>query len=247
MCAGDTDLLSMGRLLINCDLGENESDAQTELLLRQIDLANICCGVHAGSRSKTRRTLVRAADKALKIGVHPGLPAAGGRGAALPRPEDFYALLTDQVGDFCAMAGGLGVEVDCIKLHGSLYHAVEQDQGYASVYQEFLQAFPKKLAVLSLAGGELSKKLMAAGVEVWPEGFVDRAYHRNGRLVARSQIGAILQPDAAEKRFRRWQACGAMDTVYGKPIPLQAATFCVHADSPDALAMLSRLQAGRRR
>ena len=242
MRSGDTNSASMGRPLINCDLGENESDARTAQLLRLIDLANICCGVHAGSAAKTRRTLALAADQGVEIGAHPGLAAAGGRGTALPRPEEFYALLVEQVGDFCAMADRLNVPVDAIKLHGSLYHAAELDAAYAEAYLNFLQNFPIKLAVLSLAGGKLARKLSAAGLEVWPEGFVDRAYHDDGRLVARSQPGAILRPDAALARFRSWQASGCMETIDGEPLLLQVATFCVHADSPDASEMLSRLR-----
>ena len=241
MRSGDTSSIPMGRPLINCDLGENERDARTAQLLRQIDLANICCGVHAGSAAKTRQTLARAADQGVKIGAHPGLAAAGGRGAVLPRPQEFSALLAEQVEDFCATADELGAPVDCMKLHGSLYHAVELDAAYAEAYLKFLQTFPKRLAVLSLAGGQLARKLSAAGIEVWPEGFVDRAYHDDGRLVARTQPGAILRSDAALARFRSWQASGCMETVDGEPIPLQAATFCVHADSPDALEMLTRL------
>ncbi|MFP4261081.1 MAG: LamB/YcsF family protein [Opitutales bacterium] len=235
----------MGQPLINCDLGENESDTQTEKLLGQIDLANICCGVHAGSAAKTAWTLERARRQGTKIGAHPGLPAAGGRGAALPGLDEFDALLHRQVSDFCAMAKELGAEVDSIKLHGSLYHAVEQDEAYADTYREFLQRFPSRLAVVSLAGGHLAAQLGADGIEVWPEGFVDRAYSGGGGLLARSVRGAVLDTEAALEQFRQWRSSGRMPTVDGSSFAMEAMTFCVHGDSPNALTILSELRRSR--
>ena len=70
----------MGLILINCDLGENESDELTNSLLNSVDAASICCGVHAGSEAKTRKTLEVASEKDVLIGAHPGLPGEGDRG-----------------------------------------------------------------------------------------------------------------------------------------------------------------------
>lgn len=232
----------MGRLLINCDLGENESDAQTHALLGLVDVANICCGVHAGSAAKTERSLALAAAAGVRVAAHPGLAMAAGRGSALPGATAFGESLKRQVTDFYELADRQGVRVDAIKLHGSLYHAVEAEPDYAAAYLGFLESFPQRLTVLTLAGGAFQAQLALHGIAAWPEVFADRAYRHDGGLVSRSLPGAVLKPDIALARFRRWLDSSDMETDDGPAIPLTAATVCVHSDSPDALALLSMLR-----
>ncbi|MGB0745323.1 MAG: LamB/YcsF family protein, partial [Opitutales bacterium] len=83
----------MEQILINCDLGENESDEQTQRLLGLVDAASICCGTHAGSLAKTRKTLNQAAAKGVMVGAHPGLSADRGRGDDLPDADHFRRIL----------------------------------------------------------------------------------------------------------------------------------------------------------
>ncbi|PXA04255.1 hypothetical protein DDZ13_06870 [Coraliomargarita sinensis] len=232
----------MGRIVINCDLGEDESDERTERLLAQVDAANICCGVHAGSAAKTRRTLQLAAEHAVMVGAHPGMASEGGRGEILPSPGAFRDLLSAQLCDFIAYAESHGVEVEYVKLHGSLYHAVEADHDYADIYLEVLASLELPLGVFALAGGSFKKKAQNAGIRVWAEGFADRAYTSDSRLVARTHRDALLSAEAAIKRFENWQRSQLLDTIDGGAIKLEADTFCVHSDSPDADALLAGLK-----
>lgn len=232
----------MGRLLINCDLGENESDEQTEKLLGLVDAANICCGVHAGSSSKTRKTLKMAAGHGILIGAHPGLAAAGGRGNERPTMEAFRNLLEAQVMDFLALAEKEAVTVSYVKLHGTLYHLVEQDTDYAQIYLQVLASLGRKVGVFALAGGAFSRQAVEAGIRVWSESFADRAYLNNGSLVPRTTAGAILAADPALARFSKWQRGGLMDTFDGDAISLSVDTLCVHGDSPEAEMLLRQLR-----
>jgi UPF0271 protein len=232
----------MGQILINCDLGENEPDARTETLLGLVDAANICCGAHAGSLDKTRRTLEAAAKHAVLVGAHPGLPDAGGRGKALPQPEAFRRLLDEQVGRFMAVAGEVGLRTTYVKLHGSLYHAVEVDDALARAYLDFLRERSVRLGVFALAGGSFARRAEAAGLKVWREGFADRGYRPDHSLLPRTEPGAVLDAERALARFEAWRRRGRMDTVDGQAITLQADTFCVHSDSPDAEALLAGLK-----
>ncbi len=232
----------MGRLIISCDLGENESEQQTLRLLALVDAASICCGVHAGSQAKTRRTLQMAAEQQVLIGAHPGLMAAGGRGSELPTVGEFRDLLVSQLGWFMELAGELAVSVDYVKLHGSLYHAVEHDANYAEAYLEWLASLETELGVFALAGGQFAEKASAAGVRVWAEGFADRAYLKSGLLVPRSQEGAELTVEEAVVRFTRWQRSGNMETIDGAAIPLRVDTLCVHSDSADAERLLVQIR-----
>lgn len=232
----------MGRLLINCDLGENESDEQTKKLLGLVDAASICCGVHAGSPDKTRKTLRMAARMDLLVGAHPGLAVAGGRGRERPGVKEFSDLLKLQLMRFLAIAEQEGATVAYVKLHGSLYHLVEQDRDYARIYLQVLISLAPGLGVFALAGGAFSSQAVEAGLCVWSEGFADRAYLNDGSLVPRSSPGAVLSVKAALARYYKWQRSGLMDTLEGGAISLQADTFCVHGDSPDAESLLRQLR-----
>lgn len=233
----------MERLILNCDLGEEESTAHTAALLGLVDAANICCGVHAGSLGKTAATLTLAKASQVKVGAHPGLSGAGGRGCELPSPVALRQLLGVQVPGFLAQAAELGVKVDYVKLHGSLYHGVEGDAYLAECYVAFIAELSPPLGIYALAGGCCAELARQRGIRVWAEAFADRAYESNGQLVARQKPGAVLSAQAALQRMQHWLDSGRMPAIDGGDFPLQADTLCVHADSPGALELIHALRA----
>ena len=233
----------MRELLLNCDLGEHESEVQTERLMARIDAANICCGVHAGSEAKLRSTLQLAKRYAVRVGAHPGLAAAGGRGARYPSAAAFDALLRDQLGAFTAIAAEIGVPVDYVKLHGTLYHAVERVPELAEGFLQRMQSMLPTAGIFALAGGRFAPRARAAGLRVWEELFADRGYRNDGQLIPRGQPGAVIdEPALAVQRIQQWLAHGQMAVDGGRPIPLAGETLCVHADSPQALTLLASLR-----
>lgn len=242
MRSGHKTLFRMGTIIINCDLGENESDAQTNRMLDRIDAANICCGMHAGSEAKTRRTMQLAAKKGVLIGAHPGLAAAGGRGGELPDADDFRELLQSQLQGFIAFADKIETWVSYVKLHGSLYHAVEVNEALADIYLNILKHTGAGLGVTALAGGAFQKKARQTGLVVREEIFADRGYRADGSLVPRHEAGALLEVDTALSRFEKWLRSGLMDTVEGSAIELRADTICVHADSDGSETLLAGLR-----
>jgi len=214
----------METLIINCDLGENEADALTTDLVGQIDAANICCGVHAGNRVKTEQTLRQAAEAACLIGAHPGLPSAGGRGTDCPSPAAFADLLERQLESFLLLAGKHQIAVHHVKLHGSLYHFVEAEPALAEVYLSKVAALGIP-HIFTLSGGAVESLAKTTSVCAYRELFVDRAYHRDGRLVSRQIPGAVLGPDVAILRLQRWLESGLMETIEGERISLKGETF----------------------
>ncbi len=246
MCAWDANYFSMAGFLINCDLGENETDAQTARLLECVDAANICCGVHAGSPIKTRATLELAKRCGVMVGAHPGLAVAGGRGRGVPTLSDFKRLLDEQLSFFLKSAEAVGVPVRYVKLHGSLYHAVESHEALAEVYVDGLLALGGgAIGMFSLSGGRCAAIARSRGIRVWQEIFADRGYLSDGRLVARGDPGAVLDVSAAIARFRQWLVSGEMPAVDGARLALVGDTVCVHSDSENAESILIALQSCR--
>jgi len=234
----------MEPLTINADIAEDEPDELTTALMGLIDAANICCGVHAGSLAKTAAALALARDAGVRVGAHPGMAAGGGRAGGLPAPTEFAELLERQVGGFRDLAARAGVAVGHVKLHGTLYHAVEADAALAQVFLEFLANKASDLEVFALAGGRFAPLARAAGVRVMDEAFGERGYLASGGLVPRGEPGAVLvDPAGVVERLAQWRASGRMPAVDGASFPLAAETLCVHADTPQALEILQALRA----
>ena len=115
----------MRKRIINCDLGEWEAPETTRELMSLIDAANIACGGHAGDEERMKWCVDLAAEFGVLVGAHPGLAEAGGRGEELPKPDGFRDLLEEQCARLEKIANGL----HHVKLHGTLYHAVEKWPG----------------------------------------------------------------------------------------------------------------------
>lgn len=242
MCSRHAASVPMGKLLINCDLGEHEPDEQTRVLLGLTDAANICCGMHAGSPAKTEMTLQEAKRSGVIIGAHPGSACAGGRGGDVPGPDRFRKLLEQQLEHFIDCAERLACTVSYVKLHGSLYHAVESNQALAEVYLSVLQSIKADFGVFALSGGAFQEQANAVGITVYKEVFADRGYRADGTLVPRGNQGALLDVETAISRFRNWQQNGFMETADGELMYLPADTICVHSDAPGAEQLLKQLQ-----
>lgn len=232
----------MGLILINCDLGENETDELTSSLLNSVDAASICCGVHAGSEAKTRKTLEFASEKGVLIGAHPGLPGEGGRGKNLPDAEGFRELVATQLSQFIAYADSIGTRVSYVKLHGTLYHAIEKHEAFAEIYLDLLKNMESGFDVISMAGGTFQAKAKAAGLKVWEEAFVDRAYRSDGSLVPRPEPGAVLEPQQTLDRLQMWLEEGLLTTIEGDSISMHFDTLCVHSDSPEPELLLQQMK-----
>ena len=232
----------MDRLLINCDLGENETEAKTRKLLQLVDAANICCGVHAGGLEKTRSTIQMAHQFGVLIGAHPGLASAGGRGAEIPRVEEFDYLLNEQLETFRSLSEAVGASLAYVKLHGILYHAVEMNVELAETYLERIREIGDSVGVFALAGGFVADRCVSLGIKVWKEGFLDRGYLEDGTLVPRGQSNAMLGLEAALMRYSQLTQFGYIADHLGERLELDVDILCVHGDLPESETLLARIR-----
>jgi UPF0271 protein len=94
------------------------------------------------------------------------------------------------------------------------------------------------LPVLGLPRSELLRLAAAAGLPTVVEAFADRGYAPDGRLVPRSQPGAVLHdPDQVAARAVRMVVEGTVEAVDGSSLRVAAQSICVHGDSPGAVSM----------
>lgn len=211
----------MPRLVdLNADLGEGVTDDVG--LLGVVTSANVACGFHAGDVGTMRLVCEIAAERGVAIGAQVSyLDRDGfGRRAMDVAADVLTSWVAEQVQALSEIAAGCGSSVTYLKPHGALYNRVIDDAGQAQA----VLAGCGDLPVLTLPLGELRDQALAAGREVRAEGFPDRGYNADGRLMPRSHEGALVEDPAQIARNAVKLAAQGIESV------------CVHGDSPGALA-----------
>jgi len=208
------------RIDLNADLGEGVTDDAG--LLAVVTSANVACGFHAGDATVMRAVCEAAAEQDVVVGAQVSYLDREGFGR---RPMDVDGdVLADWVAEQVATLTGIarvaGAEVAYLKPHGALYHRVVDDDEQAAAVLRGSGTLP----VLGLPGSALLRFAEGLGRVVVPEGFPDRAYTPGGRLVPRTQPGALV--DGADQVAANAVALAEAGTV---------RTVCVHGDSPDAV------------
>jgi UPF0271 protein len=203
---------------LNADLGEEVTDDTA--LLRIVTSANVACGYHAGTRAIMRAVCEQAAELGVSVGAQVSYDDREHFGrVAVDVPADVLRdQVADQVGTLSSIAAAAGTSVRYVKPHGALYHRVIDDEEHAGA----VLAGSGDLSVLGMPGALLSGA-EAAGRVVFLEGFPDRGYGPDGRLVPRGEPGALIEDEAAIAA----QAAELAPSVH---------SLCLHGDSPGAVA-----------
>jgi UPF0271 protein len=223
---------------LNCDLGEGEPWARTRALLRQVTSANVACGGHGGDALTMERVVVETKVLGVRLGAHPGVAGAFGRGEVTLSPRQLQTLVLQQVGALDLLARRHSSRLHHIKLHGALYHTVENDEALGRAYVEAVARWFPKVTIYSRAGGIVLTLADQAGIKALAEGFIDRAYCAEGQLVPRNQNGALLtRTQEITERLREWRQTGGWKSLDGPWVAVPAQTLCLHGDTPGAVAL----------
>ena len=203
---------------LNADLGEEVTDDAG--LLAVVTSANVACGFHAGTRATMRAVCAEAVRRQVALGAQ--VSYADREHFGRVDREVPAALLSEQVAEQVGVLAGIaraeGGEVAYLKPHGALYHRVAADHVQAAA----VLAGSGSLPVLGMPGSVLLDLAAAQGRLVRHEGFPDRAYTDDGRLVARGEPGALVT-DPDDVAARAVDLAARVDSV------------CVHGDSPAAV------------
>lgn len=234
---------------LNSDLGESFGAwtmGDDEAMLDIVSSANVACGFHAGDPAGILRTLKAAARRNVAVGAHVGYRdlAGFGRRNMDPSSEELTGDVIYQIGAIKGLAATAGTKVSYVKPHGALYNTIAGDARQASDVITAILSIDPELTLVALAGSPLITQARAAGLRVVAEAFADRAYNADGTLVSRRLPGSVLHdPEVIARRMLRLVTDGLVDSIDGKPTPVEAETICVHGDSPDAVAIARRIRA----
>ena len=234
---------------LNADLGESFGQwtlGDDDALLDLVTSANVACGFHAGDPTVLRRTCERAAERGVVIGAQVGYRDLAGFGRRFidVEPDDLTNDVLYQIGALEAFARVAGTQVHYVKPHGALYNAIVRHEAQAAAVVEAVRRYDPSLPVLGLPGSVWLRLAEEAGLTVVPEAFADRAYTPEGTLVPRREPGAVLHdPEEVARRCVRMTTRGEVEAVDGSVVAVQAASLCVHGDSPGAVAMARAVRA----
>jgi UPF0271 protein len=233
---------------LNSDLGEGFGRYRMgpdAALLELVTSASIACGFHAGDPRIMDSTVRQAVSRGVTVGAHvsyPDLPGFGRRHLQVSADE----LTTDvlyQIGALDAFCRRHGSSVRYVKPHGALYNDLAGDETLATALAEAIEGYGGNLAVLVLAGSTAAAVLGDRGIPVIGEGFADRAYTPDGRLVSRHQPGAVIT-DTAEAAARGVALAAGLpiSACDGSELVLHAGSICVHGDTEGAVALATALR-----
>ena len=233
---------------LNADVGEGFGRwrlGDDDALLTIVTSANVACGFHAGDPNIMRRICSLAVENGVRIGAqvsYPDLVGFGRRPMKISR-SDLTNDVLYQFGALDAFARAAGGRVDYVKPHGALNNVCDTDAEQASAVVDAIELFNASLPLLALPGSQLQQQGEARSITVVPEAYPDRAYRGDGRLVSRSEPGAVLDdPELIAQRAVAFATRHRVTTVEGETIRVQAQSLCLHGDNDEAVASALAVQ-----
>ena len=222
---------------LNADLGEAETLLPSDLaVLDWVTSANLSCGFHAGNLTVIEASLVAAHQRGVAIGAHVSYRDREGFGR---RPREVPAArlradIVEQYGILAGIAATAGGSVPYIKPHGALYHRMGVDEAVAAVVVDAVRECGVTMLVAQ-AGSVVEGLATRAGLEVIAEGFADRGYLADGRLVPRGDPDAVFDdPQVVAQRAISLVTREGIEAADGSWLPVTCETLCVHGDTPSA-------------
>jgi len=226
---------------LNSDLGEGYGRwalGDDAALLEVVTSANVACGFHAGDPATIDRTVRAAVERGVAVGAqvsYPDLVGFGRREIDVP-PDELTADVLYQLGALEAFAKAAGSRVRYVKPHGALYNRIARDPVQAAAVVEAIRRYDPALPLLTLPGSVAMEAAGEAGIPSVGEGFADRAYTAEGRLVSRREPGAVLHdPEQVAARAVVMAIEHRVEAAGGEQVAVEVRSLCVHGDTPGAV------------
>ena len=234
---------------INSDMGEGFGAwdmGNDAVLLDYITSTNIACGWHAGDPARMKKLVELATAKKVHIGAHPGLPdlVGFGRREMAISEQDAYNYVLYQAGALQAFINAAGNRLHHVKPHGALYNQAAKDMKLARGIARAVKDLGGNVILYGLAGSCLIDAAKELNVPVWQEVFADRKYTKEGFLVPRTQVGAVIEDESeALKQVMSMSKEGKVIAIDRSEIKIQADTLCIHGDNPHAVEFAKKIKA----
>jgi len=237
----------MNSIDINCDLGESYGHfkmGNDDAIFPYISSCNIACGFHGGDPLQIENTIKKALKYEVQIGAHPSYPdlAGFGRRKIDLSHEELKAAIKYQIAALKGMVQSLGGELKYVKAHGALYNSIAHDEREAETFLSAVKEMDSNLAILGLAGSPFQNYCEDNGWQFLREGFLDRRYLQDGRLMARKEKGSVLESvQESIDQLKTIVNKETVETSSGTFIPMKVDSLCIHGDNPLAEHILKAI------
>ncbi len=235
-----------GVIDFNCDMGESFGAYKLGLdeeVIKHVTSVSVATGFHAGDPDWMARTVALAREHGVAVGAHPSYPdliGFGRRDMAMSAGEVRNAV-TYQIGALSAFVPDRRLQH--VKPHGAMYNKAVRDESEARAVVEAIKAYSPELIHVVLAGSQWEIVARGVGVRLAREAFADRAVTPEGKLVPRSEPGAVIhEPDRVVERVLKIVTDGRATAVDGSEIDFQADTICRHGDNPEAVEIAAAVR-----
>ena len=212
--------------------------------------ASLACGFHAGNRSVMRAAAAVCVARGVTIGAHVSFRDREGFGRRAVGVDPSVARddMVEQITVLAEVVAAEGGRLSYVKPHGALYNQMGSDPAMAAAVVEAI-AGSGIGAVMAQFATAVAGPATDAGLSLVAEGFPDRGYRPDGRLVPRPEPGALVDdPAVVGRRALSLVVRGGVESVDGSWTPVEVETLCVHGDAPDAAgtarAVRDALEAG---
>ncbi len=232
---------------LNVDMGESFGRyklGNDEEVMKHITSANVACGFHAGDPLVMNSTVQLAKKYDVAVGAHTGLEDLRGFGRRRldATPEELRSDTLYQLGALDAFLKVNGMRMQHVKPHGILYRMVSDEERYAEAYLDAVASFDRQLFIMIPRDTLMWRHGVELGLKMCAEILIDLSYDDDGNWVLERTKKARSPEEVAERavmvaRDKR------ITTISGKKINAEADTLCCHGDSPNAVEVVSRVEA----
>ncbi|GAV22773.1 LamB/YcsF family protein [Carboxydothermus pertinax] len=231
---------------LNADIGESYGNfkiGEDEAILPLVSSINVALGFHAGDFMVMAECCKLAREYGVNLGAHPGYPDLWGFGRrSIPyTKEEITNMLLYQLGALSAFARAGGVKITHVKPHGALYNDAVVKLEVAEAVARAVKLFDPEVAIVTLPYGKLYEISGEMGLTVIREGFADRGYLPDGRLVPRSEARAKKSQEEAIAQALAL-AEGWVKAVDGSIIKAEVDTICIHGDNREAVKLAREIR-----
>ena len=227
---------------INCDVGEgigNEAD-----LLPLISSCNIACGGHAGDDRSMAQVVKLAKKYGVHIGAHPSYPDKEnfGRFSMDIGSTELTNSIRTQMHALKTILRKEQVSLHHIKPHGALYNDLAKNEALADLFLKAIASDRESVVLYAPLGSVIAKKAIKQDFKVKLEAFADRSYNQDLSLVSRKLPNAVLNdPKIVLDHLVKMVHENKVVTIDGRESHIEAQTYCLHGDTPNALQILMYL------
>jgi UPF0271 protein len=173
----------------------------------------------------------------VSIGAHPSYPDRDGFGRRSRYSEGSSLLvsLSEQIKALGLIAESEGAVLTHVKPHGALYNDAASDRMLAELLVEAIKQETNAACLVGPPESELQEAAGRGDLRFIGEAFVDRVYGSEGRIVPRSEPGAVhCDINTISTQAVRLATTGQVTAQNGDVIKIAADTLCIHGDTENA-------------